>query len=107
MHGTLHLVDLAGSERLAKSNATGDTHTYKINVSYMCVLILEFLCPHPTIYMCAQVSGSRSRRLYMCPHFITSVRMLLYVCPLTTTCVRMLLYVCDHTAIYMRAQVSG
>ncbi len=57
MHGTLHLVDLAGSERLAKSNATGDTHIYKIYASYICVLILEYLCPYPTIYMCAQVSG--------------------------------------------------
>ncbi len=79
---------------------------------YICVLILLYVCPHPTIYV--------SSYYCTCPPNTTSVLILLYMCPHTkcphTTiyvssyhyvslhyyiCVLTLLYICPHTPIYL------
>ena len=66
---------------------------------YLCVLILLYVCSHPTI--CVLI-------LYMCPHtvhvssyYYTCVLILLNVCPHTTICVLILLCVCPHTTIHV------
>jgi hypothetical protein len=49
----------------------------------MCVLILQYMCLHPTIYV-------------SCPHTTICVLILLYMCAHTTICVLILIYVSSN-----------
>ena len=78
----------------------------------ICVRILQYMCPHTTIYVSAYYYISVLVLLYMCPHTTIYVPILLYMCPQVGASARVLLrpHCCRHTlyhSVYLLYQYKS